>query len=109
MWQQALVDKTRNVSVEGDTYPVRSTQKHGLKQVDFRVGGREIRRLEQNPATKSRWAAMARAGQKVSALFQRVTRYSHAKRILISRLDPGGQQQCRAGRSNLVMIPSYLN
>jgi hypothetical protein len=65
VWQQALVAKARSITVEGDTFPVRSTQKRGLKQVDFRFGGREIRGLEQNPATNSRWAAMARAGQKV--------------------------------------------
>jgi hypothetical protein len=65
VWQQVLVEKARSVTVEGDTFPVRSTQKSGLKQVDFRFGDREIRGLEQNPDTKSRWAALARAGQKV--------------------------------------------
>jgi len=71
VWQQALVEKARGVTVEGDTYPVRSTQKRGLKQVDFRLNDREIRGLEQNPATKSRWAAMARAGQKVMQFLER--------------------------------------
>lgn len=71
VWQQTLVDKARSVTVEGDTFPVRSTQKRGLKQVDFRFGDREIRGLEQNPGTNSRWAAMARAGQKVMQFLER--------------------------------------
>jgi hypothetical protein len=33
--------------------------------VDFRFDGKSLRGLEQNPDTKSRWAAMARAGKKV--------------------------------------------
>lgn len=33
--------------------------------MDFEFGGNEIRGLEQNPQTKSRWAQMARSGRKV--------------------------------------------
>jgi hypothetical protein len=33
--------------------------------VDFVFEGKEIRGLEQNPLTKSRWAEMARSGKKV--------------------------------------------
>lgn len=65
VWQQALVDNSRTVTWGDETYPVRSTRKMGLKQVDFRFEGRELIGLEQNPKTKSRWAAMARKGQKV--------------------------------------------
>jgi hypothetical protein len=36
-----------------------------LRQGDFVFDGNEIRGLEQNPETKSRWAQMARAGKKV--------------------------------------------
>ena len=36
-----------------------------MRQVDFRFDGTEIRGLEQNPQTKSRWAQMARSGKKV--------------------------------------------
>jgi hypothetical protein len=39
--------------------------KGGLRQVDFVFDGSEIRGLEQNPDTKSRWAQMARSGKKV--------------------------------------------
>jgi hypothetical protein len=44
---------------------VKSTPQRGLKQVDFRFDGQNLRGLEQNPDTKSRWAAMARSGKKV--------------------------------------------
>jgi hypothetical protein len=71
VWREALVEKAQTVTVQGDTFPVRSTQKRGLKQVDFQLGDREIRGLEQNPATNSRWAAMARAGQKVMQFLER--------------------------------------
>jgi hypothetical protein len=33
--------------------------------VDFAFEGKDIRGLEQNPETKSRWAQMARSGKKV--------------------------------------------
>jgi hypothetical protein len=36
-----------------------------LRQVDFLADGEDIRGLEQNPNTKSRWAQMARSGKKV--------------------------------------------
>jgi hypothetical protein len=39
--------------------------KKGLRQVDFISDGTEIRGLEQNPDTKSRWAVLARGGKKV--------------------------------------------
>ena len=65
VWRQSLVEMARVVNLEGDEFPVRSTAKQKLKQVDFRVDGRDFRALEQNPDTKSQWAAMARKGQKV--------------------------------------------
>lgn len=71
VWQQVMAENVRTVRVGGDMYPVRTTQKRGLKQVDFRFEGREIRGLEQNPATKSRWAAMARKGKKVMQFLER--------------------------------------
>jgi hypothetical protein len=65
VWQQALVENRRVIKVGGDTFSVRSTAKQKLRQVDFQLDGRNLRGLEQNPHTKSRWAAMARQGQKV--------------------------------------------
>ena len=65
VWRQALVENTKAVTVGGESYPVRRTQKRGLRQVDFVFDGNEIRGLEQNPDTKSRWAQLARSGKKV--------------------------------------------
>jgi len=48
-----------------EKYPVRETARRRLKQVDFRFDDKELRGLEQNPDTKSKWAAMARDGKKV--------------------------------------------
>jgi hypothetical protein len=65
VWRQSLVENKKTVTLEGDSFPVRSTAKRKLKQVDFQFDGKELRGLEQNPDTKSRWAAMARNGKKV--------------------------------------------
>ena len=53
------------VELGGKRYPVRITPRKNLRQVDFAFDGKEIRGLEQNPDTKSRWAQLARAGKKV--------------------------------------------
>jgi hypothetical protein len=65
VWRQALVEKLHRVTVGGESYAVRLTPKSGLKQLDCFAEGRAIRGLEQNPNTKSRWAAMARSGKRV--------------------------------------------
>jgi len=65
VWRQALVEKADAVELAGHKYPVRRTPKRGLVQVDFRFDGQDLRGLEQNPETKSRWAQLARAGKRV--------------------------------------------
>jgi hypothetical protein len=65
VWRQALVENAKTVEVGSERYPVRTTPKRGLRQVDFVFDGNEIRGLEQNPQTKSRWAQLARSGKKV--------------------------------------------
>lgn len=65
VWRQALVENSEMVALGAERYPVRRTPKSRLRQVDFIVDGSKIRGLEQNPATKSRWAQMARSGKKV--------------------------------------------
>jgi hypothetical protein len=65
VWRQALVENANPVELGKERYPVRRTPKRGLRQVDFVLNGNEIRGLEQNPETKSRWAQMARTGKKV--------------------------------------------
>lgn len=65
VWRQALVENAAGVELDGKRYPVRRTPKRGLRQVDFVCDGREMRGLEQNPDTGSRWAQVARSGKKV--------------------------------------------
>jgi hypothetical protein len=74
VWRQVLVEEAKLVEVAKKRYPVRRTPKHSLRQVDFPFGGNEIRGLEQNPETKSRWAQLARSGKKVMQ-FLRKGRY----------------------------------
>lgn len=65
VWRQVLVEKATVVELSGRRYPVRTTPRKDLRQVDFIFDGNEIRGLEQNPETKSRWAELARSGKKV--------------------------------------------
>ncbi len=90
VWRQALVENAEAVKVGGESYAVRRTPKRGLRQVDFVFDGQEIRGLEQNPETKSRWAQLARSGKKVMQFLSKgryvanvvdgeVTRYGRAR------------------------------
>ena len=74
VWRQALVENAKAVELGTERYPVRRTPKRGLRQVDFVFDGDEIRGLEQNRETKSRWAQLARSGKKVMQ-FLREGRY----------------------------------
>jgi hypothetical protein len=65
VWRQVLVENLKVITVADDTFNVRSTAEQELKQVDFRFQGRDWRGLQQNPYTKSRWAAKARSGARV--------------------------------------------
>jgi hypothetical protein len=65
VWRQVLVERKKRVVLGDNSYPVQSTAKRRLAQVDFDFAGQRIRGLEQNPATASRWAALARKGTKV--------------------------------------------
>ena len=64
VWRQVF-SGSKSVEIDGKNYPVKLTAKRGLKQVDFRFEDHDLRGLEQNPDTKSRWAEMAREGKKV--------------------------------------------
>ena len=90
VWRQALVENAKAVKVGEESYPVRRTPKLGLREVDFAFDGNEIRGLEQNPDTKSRWAQLARSGKKVmqfliegryvaNVVDGKVTRYGRAR------------------------------
>lgn len=74
VWRQSLMENAKAVRLGSGHFPVRQTAKRKLREVDFVFDGREVRGLEQNPETKSRWAAMARDGSKVMQ-FLREGRY----------------------------------
>jgi hypothetical protein len=65
VWRQALIEGCKTVTLEGVQYPVRPTRRSKLREVDFRFEEQRLRGLEQNPNTNSRWAQLARAGNKV--------------------------------------------
>ena|SRR5689334_7106757 len=65
VWRQVLVEDAHTVKLDNREYLVRTTLKRRLREVDFEVGRHEIRGLEQNPTTGSRWAKLARRGKKV--------------------------------------------
>ena len=65
VWRQVLMENAKVVELGGKRYPVRKTSGKNLRQVDFLFDGNEIRGLEQNPETKSRWAQLTRDCKKV--------------------------------------------
>ena len=65
VWRQVVIENANAVELGGKRYPVRVTTRKSLRQVDFVFDGNEIRGLEQNPDTQSRWAQLARAGKNV--------------------------------------------
>jgi len=90
VWRQALCEGLETVRLDSGSYPVRTTPRERLRQVDFEHEGESIRGLEQNPKTKSRWALLARKGAKVMQFLEagkyvavvvdgKVTRYAGRK------------------------------
>jgi hypothetical protein len=75
VWRQVLVEDAKVVELGRSRYLGRQTPKHHLREVDFVFDGNNIRGLEQNPDTKSRWAQMARSGTEVMQ-FLRGGRYT---------------------------------
>lgn len=65
VWRQAMVEDAKTVKVEDKDFPVRRTSRSKLREVDFLCNGHQLRGLEQNPKTGSRWAQLARQGEKV--------------------------------------------
>ena len=60
-----MVEGAKTVTLEGLDFPVRRTSRSKLHEVDFRFDDHELRGLEQNPKTASRWARLAREGKKI--------------------------------------------
>jgi hypothetical protein len=70
VWRQALVENADAVKLGTESYPFTNNKAKRLRLVAFAFYGSEITPIEQNPETKSRWAAMARAGKKVMQFTQ---------------------------------------
>lgn len=65
VWYQSMVEDAKVVTLQNEKFPVRRTSRSRLREVDFQFEGHELRGLEQNPETGSRWAQLARQGKKV--------------------------------------------
>ena len=65
VWRQALVERRTKVEVAGRLIAVTQTRSAGLRVVTFVHNGHPIEGIEQNPETKSRWAALAREGKRI--------------------------------------------
>jgi carbamate kinase len=70
VWRQALVDEADVIKLGSGRYLVTRSKAKMLRQVVFAVDGNSIIGIEQNPKTKSRWAALARSGKKVMQFIQ---------------------------------------
>jgi hypothetical protein len=65
IWRQALGEGGNEIDLEGETYPVTVSRAKGLRMVEFNVGPNRIVGIEQNPKTESRWAELAREGNRI--------------------------------------------
>jgi hypothetical protein len=70
VWRQALMDEADVVKLGSERYLVTRSKAKLLRQVIFTVEGNSMIGIEQNPKTKSRWTAMARAVKKVMQFIQ---------------------------------------
>jgi hypothetical protein len=65
VWQQSLADGRERVDLGHESYLVTVFRAKKLRSVDFSYGDLRIIGIEQNPATGSRWAALAREGNRI--------------------------------------------
>ena len=94
VWRQVMVDEAKTVIVEGGDFSVRRTSRSKLREVDFRFDGHELRGLEQNPATSSRWARLTREGKKIM-------QFLSGRRYIAVVVDGKVQFYVKAGREAL--------
>ncbi len=65
VWRQILVDGREEVEVAGVLHRVECSRTKGLRFVAFQLADRTVEGIEQNPMTRSRWAALAREGSRI--------------------------------------------
>jgi len=64
-WQQALCDRRDVIELAGAAYPVTVSKGKGLRMVEFDHGPHRFVGIQQNPKTVSRWAELARQGNRI--------------------------------------------
>ena len=74
VWQQALIDEKSVIEIGDVPYRAAKTSSKRLRSVDFDYGEWRISGIEQNPQTASRWADLARKGQRIMQ-FSTAVRY----------------------------------
>jgi hypothetical protein len=65
VWRQVLAEGKSEIELEGERYRVGNTRAKGLRMVEFKFGSTRIDGIEQNPQTSSRWAQLARQGNRI--------------------------------------------
>jgi hypothetical protein len=65
VWQQSLAEGQEEVHLGQESYPVTVFRAKNLRSVTFPYGDFPIIGIEQNPATSSRWAALAQEGKRI--------------------------------------------
>lgn len=65
VWQQVLVAGKVKLKLEGAEYTVTYLRAKKLKMFEFDFGDFRIAGIEQNPRTTSRWAELARGGNRI--------------------------------------------
>lgn len=65
-----MAENADTLKLGTESYPVTNSKAKRLRVVAFTFDGNEIMGIEQNPKTNSRWAKMARAGEKVMQFIQ---------------------------------------
>lgn len=70
VWRPGLVEDSEAVNLGTELHPVTRSRAKRHRQVAPVFDGNTIVGIEQNPKTKSRWVAMARAGKKVRRYIQ---------------------------------------
>ncbi len=65
VWQQTLIDSKSVIELDGRSYRVKVFEKKNLRNVEFPYGKDRFIGIEQNPATNSQWAALARHGKRI--------------------------------------------
>lgn len=65
VWRQALGEDREVVEIGAQRLDVVRTRRKGLRSVYVTFGAVRVEGIEQNPETASRWAKLARAGQRI--------------------------------------------